>query len=74
MSGELEQGLALIDQLESTGKLDEYYLFHAARADLLRRLNCPEEAREAYGRALELTANEVEQVFLRQRLMQLASR
>ena len=73
MSGELEQGLALIDQLGSTGKLDEYYLFHAARADLLRRLDRPEEAKEAYGKALELTANEVEQVFLRQRLVELAS-
>jgi RNA polymerase sigma-70 factor, ECF subfamily len=73
MSGELEQGLALIDQLGSTGKLDEYYLFHAARADLLRRLDRPEEAKEAYGKALELTANEVEQVFLRRRLVELAS-
>jgi RNA polymerase sigma-70 factor (ECF subfamily) len=72
MSGELEQGLALIDQLGSTGKLDEYYLFHAARADLLRRLDRLEEAKEAYGKALELTVNEVEQVFLRRRLVELA--
>jgi RNA polymerase sigma-70 factor, ECF subfamily len=72
MSGELEQGLALIDQLGSTGKLDEYYLFHAARADILRRLDRPEEAKEAYGKALELTANEVEQAFLRRRLLELA--
>jgi RNA polymerase sigma-70 factor, ECF subfamily len=72
MSGELEQGLALIDQLGSTGNLDEYYLFHAARADLLRRLDRLEEAKEAYGKALELTANEVEQVFLRRRLVELA--
>ena len=73
MSGDLEQGLALIDQLGSTGNLDEYYLFHAARADLLRRLDRPEEAKEAYSRALELTTNEVEQAFLRRRLMKLAS-
>ena len=73
MSGDLEQGLALIDQLGSTGNLDEYYLFHAARAGLLRRLDRPEEAKEAYGRALELTINEVEQAFLRRRLMKLAS-
>jgi RNA polymerase sigma-70 factor (ECF subfamily) len=72
MSVELEQGLALIDQLRSTGKLDEYYLFHAARADILRRLDRPEEAKEAYGKALELTANEVEQAFLRRRLLELA--
>jgi RNA polymerase sigma-70 factor, ECF subfamily len=72
MSGELEQGLALIDQLGSTGNLDEYYLFHAARADLLRRLDRLEEAKEAYGKARELTANEVEQVFLRRRLVELA--
>jgi RNA polymerase sigma-70 factor, ECF subfamily len=71
MSSGLEQGLALIDQLGSTGKLDEYYLFHAARADMLRRLDRREEAKEAYGRALELTANQVEQVFLHRRLVEL---
>jgi RNA polymerase sigma-70 factor, ECF subfamily len=72
MSGELERGLALIDQLGSTGNLDEYYLLHAARADILRRLDRLEEAKEAYGKALELTANEVERVFLRRRLVELA--
>ena len=71
MSSGLEQGLALIDQLGSTGKLDEYYLFHAARADILRRLDRREEAKEAYGRALELTANQIERVFLRRRLVEL---
>src|SRR4029077_8728812 len=37
-----EQGLQLMDRLQ--GELDEYHLFHAARADLLRRLNRPGEA------------------------------
>jgi RNA polymerase sigma-70 factor (ECF subfamily) len=64
----LEQGLALMDAL--TG-LDEYYLFHAARADLLRRLQRGKEAAQAYERALALTANEVERLYLRRRLQQL---
>ncbi len=61
----LERGLALIDALEG---LDDYYLFHAARADLLRRLNRHTEAAEAYQRALTLTANQVERGYLQRRL------
>jgi hypothetical protein len=59
-------------QPDQPEKLDEYYLFHAARADLLRRLDRPEEAKEAYSKALELTANEGAPVFLRQRIVELA--
>jgi RNA polymerase sigma-70 factor (ECF subfamily) len=55
-------GLAAVDDLR-TG-LDSYYLFHAARADLLRRLGRDEEAAAAYGVARSLTANPVEQRFL----------
>src|SRR5262249_20075661 len=54
MSQGFERGLRLIDQLGASGKLDDYYLFHAARADLLRRLHRADEARHAYTRALEL--------------------
>jgi RNA polymerase sigma-70 factor (ECF subfamily) len=56
-------GLAAVDDLRSSG-LDSYYLFHAARADLLRRLGRDEEAAAAYDAARSLTANPAEQAFL----------
>ena len=56
-------GLAAVDELRSPA-LDGYYLFHAARADLLRRLGHDEEAATAYDVARSLTANPVEQAFL----------
>jgi RNA polymerase sigma-70 factor (ECF subfamily) len=55
-----ERGLAMIDSLGVSGALAEYYLLHAARADLLRRLNRLDAAAEAYRRALALTTNETE--------------
>ena len=61
-------GLALVDELAAAGQLDGYHLLHAARADLLRRLGRHAEAAAAYRRALERTANPVEQAFLRRRL------
>ena len=66
-----EKGLALIDQLAAGNQLNDYHLFHAARADLLRRLQRHPEAAEAYTRALDLTRNPVEQNFLKRRLAQL---
>ena len=56
-------GLAALDQLRSPA-LDSYYLFHAARADLLRRLGRDDEAAAAYDIARSLTANPAEQAFL----------
>jgi len=56
-------GLAAVDDLASSG-LDSYYLFHATRADLLRRLGRNAEAAAAYATARTLTANPVEQAFL----------
>jgi RNA polymerase sigma-70 factor (ECF subfamily) len=56
-------GLAAVDDLRSSS-LDSYYLFHAARADLLRRLGRDEEAAAAYATARTLTTNPVEQAFL----------
>jgi RNA polymerase sigma-70 factor, ECF subfamily len=56
-------GLAAVDDLRSSG-LDTYYLFHAARADLLRRLDHTTEAAAAYATARALTTNPVEQAFL----------
>jgi RNA polymerase sigma-70 factor (ECF subfamily) len=52
-----------VDDLRSSG-LDSYYLFHASRADLLRRLGRVTEAAAAYATARALTANPVEQTFL----------
>jgi RNA polymerase sigma-70 factor, ECF subfamily len=58
-------GLAAVDELRTSGGgLDGYYLFHAARADLLRRLGRDGEAAAAYDDARALTANPVEQAFL----------
>ena len=56
-------GLAAVDDLRSSG-LDGYYLFHAARADLLRRLGRDQEAAAAYATARALTTNPAEQAFL----------
>jgi RNA polymerase sigma-70 factor (ECF subfamily) len=61
-------GLALMDELASSGDLDGYHLLHAGRADLLRRLGRGPEAATAYRRALDLATNPVEQAFLTHRL------
>lgn len=63
-----ENGLRLIDAAGASGTLNNYYLFHAARADILRRLHRFSEAREAYERALSLTTNLIEQNYIRRRL------
>jgi RNA polymerase sigma-70 factor (ECF subfamily) len=73
MSEGPETGLALIESANANGTLDNYYLFHASRADLLRRLNRSADAAEAYDRALTLTTNSVEQAYIRHRLQQLPS-
>ncbi len=61
-------GLAIIDELASTGDLEKYHLLHAARADLLRRMGSNGEAAKSYQRALELVTNETERRFLERRL------
>jgi RNA polymerase sigma-70 factor (ECF subfamily) len=53
--------LRLVDELD----LGRYHLFHAIRADLLRRLGRPLEAARAYDAAIAGTGNEVERAFLR---------
>ena len=68
MSDGPEKGLALIDALGSSGALDNYHLYHAARADLLRRLDRRQEALTAYRKALSLTGNQVEADYLRRRI------
>jgi RNA polymerase sigma-70 factor, ECF subfamily len=47
--------------------LDRYHLFHAARAEMLRRLGQPAQAAAAYDAAIVRTANGAERAFLRQR-------
>jgi RNA polymerase sigma-70 factor, ECF subfamily len=72
MSEGLEHGLAQIDQVGASGRLEDYHLFHAARADILRRLGRKTESAEAYAAALRLVTNKVEQEYLRDRLKQVA--
>ncbi len=63
-----EAGRALVDGLLARGELASDHLTHAARADLCRRLGRPEQAREAYERALAVTQLEPERRFLLGRL------
>ena len=66
-----EAGLELVTRLES-GRLEDYHLLHATRADLLRRLGRDEEAALAYERARDLAANPAERAFLERRLRELS--
>jgi len=63
-----EPALALVDRLD----LDGYRLYHAIRADLLRRVGRRAEASLAYGAAIALTENEAERGFLEGRRRSLA--
>jgi RNA polymerase sigma-70 factor (ECF subfamily) len=63
-----EKGLALMDELGETGKVDGYYLFHAARADLLRRMERNLASAAAYRSALDLVSNDLERAYLSRRL------
>jgi RNA polymerase sigma-70 factor (ECF subfamily) len=71
MGGSLEDGLHSIEELGRTGTLNEYYLFHAARAELLRRLHRNDSAAAAYREAARLATNPVEVSFLQRRLQEL---
>ena len=63
-----EAGLAAIDAAMADGRLDAYHLAHAARADMLRRLERIDVARDAYRTALELARQPAERRFLERRL------
>jgi RNA polymerase sigma-70 factor (ECF subfamily) len=67
-------GLAMMDGIAATGELEAYPYLHAARADLLRRLERWSEADAAYRRAQELTTNGAERSFLERRLAELERR
>jgi RNA polymerase sigma-70 factor (ECF subfamily) len=59
-------GLQMLLRLES--QADDFYPYHAARADLLRRMNQREAAADAYKRALDLCTNNTERTYLQRRL------
>jgi RNA polymerase sigma-70 factor (ECF subfamily) len=63
-----EAGLATLDALLAGGDLEGYQLAHAARADFCRRLGRDAEARQAYQRAIQLTAQGPARRFLEKRL------
>ena len=60
-----EVALAAVDRLGDS--LAGYHVYHATRADLLRRLGRSDEARAAYGTAIELTGNTAEAAYLTRR-------
>ena len=66
-AGDPERALVLVDGLD----LDQYHYLHAARADLLRRLDRVDEARAAYDRALHLVRSEAERRLLERRRAEL---
>jgi RNA polymerase sigma-70 factor (ECF subfamily) len=71
MASGAEAALPLVDELAVP--LGEYHLWHATRADLLKRLGRLEESAEAYRNALQLTQNEAERRYLSRRLRELSA-
>lgn len=63
--------VALAEVERLTDDLDRYHAFHAARADLLRRVGRREESRAAYDRAIDLAGNPAERAYLARRRDQL---
>jgi RNA polymerase sigma-70 factor, ECF subfamily len=63
-----EAALRILDDL----RLDGYYLFHAIRADLFRRLERDADAALAYDAAIALAGNNAERAFLQRRRQSLA--
>ncbi len=57
--------LTAVDELTN---LNRYYLYHAIRADLLRRLDRRDQAADAYRSAIDLTDNAAEAALLKKRL------
>lgn len=65
---------ALADDPHDASELDSYRYYHAARADMLARLDRVDEAADSYRRALDLTTNDSERRFLSRRLADTESR
>jgi RNA polymerase sigma-70 factor (ECF subfamily) len=66
-AGATEQALEIVEQLE----LGDYQYLHSTRGELLRRLDRPDEAREAFERALALARSATERRFLQRRIAEL---
>lgn len=66
-------GLKELDRLSSAGKLNQYHLFHAARADLYRRMGDWENAERSYEKALSLVQQAAERRFLERRLSEVTT-
>ena len=73
MADGAEAGLRWIERLEAGGALADYYLLHAARADLLRRAGRYEEAQQAYRQALAHNRNRAVHAYLLRRLLETES-
>lgn len=71
MNGAPDTGLKLLDDIAHHPQINRYYLFHAAKADLLRRQGQHEAARSAYQQALLLVTLDPEKRFLLKRLNEL---
>ena len=71
MAWGIPRGLAMLDHLNRDGSMENVGLFHAARADLFRRLEHWQDAATAYHRALELTTNVPARRYLEARLASL---
>jgi RNA polymerase sigma-70 factor (ECF subfamily) len=64
-----EAGLRIVDQLD----LDDYRYLHSTRGELLRRLDRPDEARDAFERALALMHDDAERRLIERRLAELGA-
>ncbi|MGH3434195.1 MAG: RNA polymerase sigma factor, partial [Thermocrispum sp.] len=73
MADGIPAGLAMIEELSGSGRLDRYHLLPATRADLLRRDGRLTEARAAYEEALQLAPTEAERRYLCDRLGEVRS-
>ncbi|MFD9661152.1 RNA polymerase sigma factor [Rhodococcus sp. NPDC059968] len=71
MADGIPAGLALVDEITASGRLDRYHLLPATRADLLRRDGRTAEAKAAYEQALKLAPTEAERRYLAGRLREL---
>ncbi len=66
-AGSTEEALEIVEQLA----LPDYQYLHSTRGELLRRLGRPDEAREAFERALALARSARERRFLERRIAEL---
>lgn len=65
--------LALLDELDRSRQLERYHYFHSARAEMLQRLDRPEESAAAFERALRVCDNEEAEAWIRRRLAEVVT-